>query len=150
MSIQVTLGELFARDLDKAIEELKAYTKEEQLWMVKGEIANSGGNLLLHICGNLRHFIGSVLGDSGYIRRREDEFGLKDVKRSEIISELKTTKKMIKEVLSTLESDKLEETFPINVFGNEMTTEFFLMHLYGHLNYHLGQINYHRRLVADL
>lgn len=150
MSIQVTLGELFARDLDKAIEELKAYTKEEQLWMVKGEIANSGGNLLLHICGNLRHFIGSVLGDSGYLRRREDEFGLKDVKRSEIISELKTTKKMIKEVLSTLESDKLEETFPINVFGNEMTTEFFLMHLYGHLNYHLGQINYHRRLVADL
>lgn len=150
MSIQVTLGELFARDLDKAIEELKAYTKEEQLWMVKGEIANSGGNLLLHICGNLRHFIGSVLGDSGYIRRREDEFGLKGVKRSEIISELKTTKKMIKEVLSTLESDKLEETFPINVFGNEMTTEFFLMHLYGHLNYHLGQINYHRRLVADL
>lgn len=150
MSIQVTLGELFARDLDKAIEELKAYTKEEQLWMVKGEIANSGGNLLLHICGNLRHFIGSVLGDSGYIRRREDEFGLKDVKRSEIISELKTTEKMIKEVLSTLESDKLEETFPINVFGNEMTTEFFLMHLYGHLNYHLGQINYHRRLVADL
>ena len=147
MSVQLDLKELFTRDLDQAISELKAYSKEEDLWIVKGEISNSAGNLLLHICGNLRHFIGSVLGKSGYIRRREDEFNLKDVKKSEILAELKTTKKAVGEVLKDLTEDSLQETYPINVFGKEMTTQYFLIHLYGHLNYHLGQVNYHRRLL---
>lgn len=147
MNTQETLKELFDRELSKAIEELKAYHKEEHLWIVSAEINNSAGNLFLHLCGNLRHFIGSVLGDSGYIRRRDDEFGLKDVKRSELLSELKTTRKMLKEVLPSLTDEQLSETYPINVFGHEMTTGYFLTHLYGHLNYHLGQINYHRRLL---
>jgi len=147
MSTQSSLAELFERDLTKALEELKAYAKEENLWLVEGEITNTAGNLFLHICGNLRHFIGSVLGDSGYIRRREDEFGLKNVKRSEIQAELKTTRKMLSEVLPSLSEEQLDSPFPINVFGKEMTTRFFLIHLYGHLNYHLGQINYHRRLL---
>lgn len=147
MSIQENLKTLFERDLDRTIAELKAYSKEEKLWLVDGEITNSGGNLLLHLCGNLRHFIGSVLGKSGYIRRRDDEFNLKHVKRSEILQELKTTKKVVLEVISELSDESLQEIFPINVFGKEMTTQFFLIHLYGHLNYHLGQINYHRRLL---
>lgn len=147
MSIQLELKELFERDLDRAMAELKAYKSEEKLWVVNEDVSNSAGNLLLHICGNLRHFIGSVLGQSGYIRRRDDEFNMKDVKRSEILAELKTTKKIVGEVLSELSQDTLHETFPINVFGKEMATEFFLIHLYGHLNYHLGQVNYHRRLL---
>lgn len=149
MSVQLELKELFERDIDRAIAELKAYKKEEDLWLLSGEISNTAGNLFLHICGNLRHFIGSVLGKSGYIRRREDEFGLKDVKKSEIIAELKTTKKVVGEVLAELSDEALHETFPINVFGKEMSTEFFLIHLYGHLNYHLGQVNYHRRLLSE-
>lgn len=147
MSTQTSLAELFERDLERALEELKAYSKEEHLWIVDEEIKNTAGNLFLHICGNLRHFIGSVLGNSGYIRRRDDEFNLRGVKRAEIQAELKTTRKMLKEVIPSLTDEQLDETFPINVFGKEMTTRFFLMHLYGHLNYHLGQINYHRRLL---
>lgn len=147
MSSVAPLADLFDRDIGKAIVELKAYLKEENLWMIDGEIANSAGNLLLHICGNLRHFIGSTLGDSGYIRRREDEFSLQDVKRSELLAELKTTKKMLREVLPSLSEESLDAPYPIQVFGKEMTTRFFLFHLYGHLNYHLGQINYHRRLL---
>ncbi len=147
MSVQEDLQQLFERDLKQAITELKAYQNEENLWKLNGEISNTAGNLLLHICGNLRHFIGSTLGDSGYIRRRDDEFNLKDVKRSELISELKTTKKVVSEVIGELSDEQLKETFPINVFGKEMTTQFFLIHLYGHLNYHLGQVNYHRRLL---
>lgn len=144
---QEGLTELFTRDIDNLIDELKAYSKEENLWLIDQEIKNSGGNLILHICGNLRHFIGAVLGDSGHIRRRDNEFNLSDVKRSELLAELKTTKKMLKEVLPSLSEQRLDESYPIKVFDKEMTTRFFLFHLYGHLNYHLGQINYHRRLL---
>ncbi|WP_252940944.1 DinB family protein [Roseivirga pacifica] len=141
------LSELFKRDLTRLLDEVKAYKKEENLWKIEGEIANSGGNLCLHLCGNLRHFVAAVLGNSGYIRRRDDEFNLKDVKRSELVDEVKTTRKVVLETLAELTPEQLQETYPINVFGSEMSTEYFLIHLYGHLNYHLGQINYHRRLL---
>lgn len=143
----IALRDLYERDLDKVLNELKSYKKEENLWIVDGEITNSGGNLMLHICGNLRHFIGSMLGGSSYIRQRDDEFNLRDVKKSEIVDLIKQTKKAVLETLNELEEEKLDEIYPVNVFGKEMTTQFFLFHLYGHLNYHLGQINYHRRLL---
>lgn len=149
MSVQEDLKQLFDRDLKQALSELKAYKKEENLWKLSGEISNTAGNLLLHICGNLRHFIGSTLGNSGYIRRRDDEFNLKEVKRSDLVAELKTTKKVVSEVLEELTDDQLNEIYPINVFGKEMTTQFFLIHLHGHLTYHLGQVNYHRRLLDN-
>lgn len=149
MSVQEDLKQLFDRDLKQALSELKAYKKEENLWKLSGEISNTAGNLLLHICGNLRHFIGSTLGNSGYIRRRDDEFNLKEVKRSDLVAELKTTKKVVNEVLEELTNDQLNEIYPINVFGKEMTTQFFLIHLHGHLTYHLGQVNYHRRLLDN-
>lgn len=142
-----SLHGLYERDLDKLITEVKAYKKEEHLWIVNGEITNPGGNLALHLCGNLRHFIAAMLGGSGYIRQRDDEFNLKDVKKSDIVDEIKTTKKVVLETIEGLTVAQLEENYPVNVFGKEMTTIFFLNHLYGHLNYHLGQLNYHRRLL---
>lgn len=142
-----SLHGLFERDLDKLLEELKAYKSEDNLWTTSGEITNTGGNLILHLCGNLRHFIGAMLGGSGYIRQREDEFGLKDVKKSELIELIKTTKKVILETVTDLSEEDLEKPFPVNVFGKEMTTLDFVNHLYGHLNYHLGQVNYHRRIL---
>ncbi len=145
--ITQSLHDLYERELDKLLEELKAYKNEENLWKVSGEITNTGGNLILHLCGNLRHFIGAMLGGSGYIRQRDDEFALKDVKKSELIDQIKATKKIVLETLSGLSNEKLEEIYPVNVFGKEMTTLYFINHLYGHLNYHLGQINYHRRIL---
>lgn len=144
-----SLHGLYERDLDKLITEVKAYKKEEHLWIVNGDITNPGGNLALHLCGNLRHFIAAMLGGSGYIRQRDDEFNLKDVKKADIVDEIKTTKKVVLETIEGLTVAQLEENYPINVFGKEMTTIFFLNHLYGHLNYHLGQLNYHRRLLAQ-
>lgn len=142
-----SLHDLYERDLDKLLTEVKAYKNEENLWKVDGEIINTGGNLALHLCGNLRHFIGAMLGGSGYIRQRDDEFNLKNVKRSEIVDEIKTTKKVVLETIAGLSPERLEDNYPVNVFGKEMTTIFFINHLYGHMNYHLGQLNYHRRLL---
>ena len=111
-------------------------------------VKNSAGNLCLHICGNLQHFIGATLGNSGYIRKRDAEFSRKNVPAKLLVDEIETTIKVVEKTLNELKEEDLQNTFPINVFGYEMTTGFFLVHLAGHLNYHLGQINYHRRLLA--
>ena len=141
------LPKLYARDLDKLSTEILSYKSDAVFWKVDEEIKNSGGNLSIHIVGNLNHFIGAVLGNSGYIRERDKEFGSKNVPRKQIIDEIKTLKSVVVEVFSTLTKKDLEKIYPIPVFGEEMTTAYFLMHLFGHLNYHLGQINYHRRLL---
>jgi len=117
------------------------------MWKVNGNIINSGGNLCLHICGNLQHFIGATLSNSSYKRNRDAEFSRKNVPVEELIKEIDKTLEIVTETLKNFEEEKLSEIYPINVFGNEMTTGFFLAHLTTHLNYHLGQINYHRRLL---
>lgn len=144
-----TLGDLkkiFERDLDQLAQEISAYSKESDLWTVKGEIKNSAGNLCLHLCGNLQHFVGKVLGGTDYVRNREAEFADKDIPKSTLLKEVATTKKVVSDTLHNMSSSQLDETYPTNVFGEPMTTGFFLIHLATHLTYHRGQINYHRRL----
>ena len=144
-----SLKQIFERDLNKLNKELDAYTSAEELWILTGDINNTGGNLILHLCGNLQHFVGAVLGNSGYIRKRDEEFGLKGLSKAELSSQIDATKKAVSDALEQLNVEDLNKPFPINVFGHEMTTDFFLIHLASHLSYHLGQINYHRRLLAN-
>jgi uncharacterized damage-inducible protein DinB len=143
-----SLINLIDRDLAKLGEEIKMYAHEPDLWLVQGEIANSAGNLCLHLCGNLQHFIGAVLGKTGYRRNRDQEFSLKDVPKSELLKLVKTTRQSVPASLQKLRNTDLEANYPIEVFGKPMSTLFFLVHLQGHLNYHLGQVNYHRRLLV--
>ena len=142
-----TLIQLFERDLEKLKTEMTSYKTPTKMWEVSGDISNSAGNLCLHICGNLQHFIGSVLGISGYKRDRDSEFSRKNIPVDELIKKIDHTSFTVKKTLNDLDVNKLDEIYPINVFGKEMTTRFFLAHLTTHLNYHLGQINYHRRLL---
>lgn len=142
-----SLKKLFDRDLDKLKNELSNYKEEKSLWIVKKNISNSAGNLALHIIGNLNHFIGGVLGENGYVRDREAEFSKKDVPVSDLLQNIDEVKTTIYNTLEGISEEELSENFPINVFGYEMTTLFFLMHLHSHLTYHIGQINYHRRLI---
>ena len=138
---------VYKKSLDKLKEEVLSYDDEDLLYKTSGEISNSAGNLAMHLTGNLRHFIGAVLGDSGYIRNREEEFsGRFSVQK--LVQDIEETTRTIEEVLGSLDAEKLSANYPQNVFGKEMGTAFFLNHLLGHLNYHLGQINYHRRLIT--
>ncbi len=143
-----SLSTLLIRDLTKLRSEIEAYSDENQLWIVTGGISNSAGTLCLHLCGNLRHFIGAQLGNSGYVRNRPAEFNDRDVSQEELLTRIDQTINEVRESLEGLSQDQLSEPFPAEVFGYEVTTEFFLIHLHGHLNYHLGQINYHRRLLT--
>ena len=142
-----SLKKLFDRDLDRLKNELSSYKDENNIWIVKKDIKNSAGNLGLHIIGNLNHFIGAVLGGTTYVRDREAEFAEKDVPVHAMLQDIDEVKTTIYNTLQGLTEDKLKENFPINVFGYDMTTLFFLLHLHSHLAYHLGQINYHRRLI---
>jgi hypothetical protein len=141
------LSNLFARDLDKIIEEIKSYQNEKLIWKTEGEIKNSAGNLCLHLTGNLNHFFGTIIGKSGYVRNRDVEFSVKDIPAEELIKEILRAKNVVIETLGKMKEDELSKVYPVEVFGNPMTTGYFLLHLYGHLNYHLGQVNYHRRLI---
>ena len=144
----ISLVQLFIRDIEKLQNEIQLYSNEEILWKVDNDIKNSAGNLAIHLIGNLNHFIGATLGNSGYIRQRDKEFNEKNIPRNLILKQLEEVKQSIEKVLLSLTENNLKGEYPINVFKKDsMTTEYFLIHLYGHLNYHLGQINYHRRLM---
>jgi uncharacterized damage-inducible protein DinB len=144
-----TLIEIFDRDLNKLIEEIKLYKEESNLWMVKDGISNSAGNLSLHLVGNLNHFIGATLGNTGYIRHRDDEFALKDIPREDIITAVENTIGIVTHTLLQLTADDLAKDFPLPLNGRTLSTMHMLVHLLAHLSYHLGQINYHRRLTSN-
>lgn len=142
-------SKILLRDLDKLEKEISLYPNLVSIWAVRGEIKNSGGNLCLHLCGNLQHFIGAILGNSGYIRDREKEFSLCDISAKDLVLEVIRTKEAVKSTLAKFDPAQLEKDYPIAVFDEPMSTQYFLIHLAAHLQYHLGQINYHRRLIAS-
>ena len=143
------LKQLFKSDLEKLKTEISSYKNEETLWKISGEIKNSAGNLCLHLCGNLQHFIGAVLGNTGYVRNRDAEFSRKDVPIVELVAEIELTNNVVQRSFEKLTEDDLKKTYPINAFGYEMTTEYLLTNMATHFTYHLGQINYHRRLLDN-
>lgn len=138
---------LFARDLEKLKTEISSYKDEDKLWQIIDGISNPGGNLALHLVGNLKHFVGLVLGEFPYAREREKEFSSKNIPSAEIIQSIDETIFVVNQTLQKLTHDDLARAYPQQPFGYEMTTANFLLHLYAHLNYHLGQINYHRRII---
>ncbi|AZA80273.1 DinB family protein [Chryseobacterium sp. G0186] len=142
-----SLQSLYNRDLNKLKAEIEAYQQEENLWKIDQSILNSAGNLCLHLVGNLNHFIGAHLGNTGYERHRELEFSLKNIPRTELIAKIEATISMVDSVLAQLPEEDLKKEYPLVVFEDTMTTDYFLIHLIAHLDYHLGQINYHRRLL---
>lgn len=144
-----SIKSLFIRDLNKLKKEIGLYKNEANLWILENEIKNTGGNLAYHLIGNLKHFIGSVIGNSGYVRQRDLEFSSRDIPRESLLKEIDETIQVIEKTLSEMDASDLEKPYPINVFGHNMTTGYFLIHLTTHLSYHLGQINYHRRLLDN-
>lgn len=142
-----TLVEIFSRDILKLRDEINNYKDEKALWATAGNISNSAGNLCLHLVGNLNHFIGAVLGNSGYVRQRDDEFSLKNIPRNELIFKIEKTRDVVVSTLTALSEEDLELDFPEKKHDKIPTTNFMLLHLLAHLNYHLGQVNYHRRLI---
>lgn len=142
------LRHIYTRDLKAVILQVEAYPSEEELWHVVPGIANSGGTLALHVAGNLQHYVGSVLGDTGYERDRDAEFARRDVPRQQIIGEVRQAIVSTESTLRSLSEVDMQREYPLVVAERRLRTGDLLIHLAAHLGYHLGQIDYHRRILT--
>lgn len=142
------LRTLILRDLDTVIRELETYPDETTIWSTPDGVPNSAGTLALHLAGNLHHYVGTVLGDGPYVRARDREFGDRDVPRAELVKRLMAARDAVDNALAGLTAEELEAPFPSELSVGRPATGLFLMHLATHLAYHLGQMDYHRRVVT--
>jgi uncharacterized damage-inducible protein DinB len=142
-----TLKLLFARDLKKLRNEIEDYQQEENIWKVAGNVSNSAGNLCLHLIGNLNTYIGNEIGKTGYVRDRAAEFSLKDLPRAVLLAKIDEILVVVERSLDQLDESALTNEYPLLVLAERTSMGYFLVHLTTHLAYHLGQINYHRRLI---
>lgn len=143
------LANFYERDLHKLMEEVTLFKAEEDLWKTSGSIKNSSGNLVLHLIGGLNYFIGTNLGQTGYVRNRDAEFTTKGVERSVLINRLKELTEMVKSTISSLSPAQLEAEYPMVFDGGKRPAVYLLTQLLAHLNYHLGQVNYLRRSMDE-
>ena len=145
------LARLFDKDLATLRSELEAYPDDASIWKVAPGISNSAGTLVLHLTGNLKHFVGAGLGKTGYVRDRDAEFADRDLPQQALLQRIDETRAVVAKALGGLDDATLERPYPgkgPQALGDAPTAEALLTYMYGHFAYHLGQLNYHRRLLA--
>jgi uncharacterized damage-inducible protein DinB len=136
------------RELKALSREIQSFPDDDSLWRTPKGVTNSAGNLALHLTGNLRHYVGARLGGTDYARNRQTEFESRGLSREDLIGRVEETIAVIERVLPRLTVEVLDSDFPEAVGGQTLRTKEFLIHLVTHLAYHLGQIDYHRRVVT--
>jgi hypothetical protein len=139
-------AELYDIQLLKLLDEVKNFKDEANIWRKADGISNSTGTLVLHLLGNLNFTIGTHLGGTGYVRNREQEFSLTGVSQEKLIADIESLIDVVKNGLKNISPEKLAEQYPLEMIGQK-STAFYLTFFYGHLTYHLGQINYLRRVL---
>lgn len=146
--LSAELAALYTRDLTRLVQELEAFPDTDTLWQTRAGITNSAGNLALHLEGNLREFIGRLLGQLDYTRDRPREFSDSGIEKSDLVARLSAVRDEIPPVIAGLSAEQLEAAYPQLYSGMTLPTQQMLIHLEGHLSYHLGQIDYLRRLLT--
>ena len=146
MTLLLHVAAILDRDLRALRREVEAYSDERELWVRVPGITNVAGNLVLHLTGNLQYYIGTVLGRSGYVRDRPAEFARRDVPRADLLREIEAARGAVKAALEG--PVDVEADFPESILGMRVRTGDYLIHLATHFAYHLGQLDYHRRVVT--
>jgi hypothetical protein len=141
------LATFYERDLRKLIEEVNLFTNEDNLWRTDGSIKNTSGNLVLHIIGGLNYLIGATLAQTGYLRNRDQEFTSRGLKRANLVAGLEGVIPMINKTLNAFTLEGMEAEYPLIFDDMKVSNSYVLLQLLLHLNYHLGQVNYLRRIL---
>jgi len=141
------LASFYERDLRKLIEEIKLFKSEDNLWKTHGSIKNSSGNLALHIIGGSNYLFGTILAQTGYVRDRDQEFIRKGVPREDLVAQLEELIPLINKTVNGLTPEQLEAEYPLVFDGAKRSKSYLFVQLLTHLNYHLGQVNYLRRML---
>jgi hypothetical protein len=142
------LAALYSRDLTRLAQELRAFPDTDSVWRTVPGVSNAAGTLALHLEGGLRHFIGLRLGSIDYKRDRPLEFSARGIDRDALVARIEAVQASIPNVIASLSEATLDEIDPNNGTDQPLTTRQWLIHLYGHLSYHLGQVDYIRRVVT--
>ncbi|MBS1661646.1 MAG: DUF1572 family protein [Bacteroidetes bacterium] len=145
--LNTILASFYERDLRRLIDEINAFQNEENLWKTAGAVANSSGNLALHLIGGLNYLIGTNLAHTGYIRNRDLEFTQKGVQKAALIAGIEQLIPIITKTLNALTPEQMQSEYPIMFDDAKNSNSYVLVQLLAHLNYHLGQVNYLRRIL---
>jgi hypothetical protein len=146
--VRTVLQAVLLRELGAVQRTVEAYPDDPSLWAERAGLPNAGGTLVLHLAGNLQHYLGAVLGQTGYRRDRAAEFSRRDVSRAVLLGEIDAARRAIERGMAALSDEALTAPYPEPIAGRTVATGDFLVHLAAHLAYHLGQLDYHRRLVT--
>jgi hypothetical protein len=146
----VALAAMLDRDLAALRREVEAYPDERDLWREIPGVANVGGTLVLHLTGNLQHYFGARLASTPYVRDRPAEFARRNVPRWELLREIDAARAAVKAASTAVSAAQLAADFPETVGGSRVKTGDYLVHLAVHFAYHLGQLDYHRRVATGL
>jgi hypothetical protein len=142
------IAAVIIRELRTIERELSAYPSEELVWALPPGLPNSAGTLALHAAGNLRHFVGTVLGGGSFVRDRDAEFSRRNVSRAELIEGLREAERAVRDTLPSIDAARFDEPYPLAVATRRVNTGEFIAHLATHLAYHVGQLDFHRRVVT--
>ena len=143
-----TIRTVMLRELRAVRRTIEAYPDDASPWAERPGLPNAGGTLVLHIAGNLQHFLGTVLGGTGYRRDRDAEFARRGASRAELVAEIDAAIAAVDGTLAALSPAALDAQYPVPILGRVVWTRDYLVHLAAHLAYHLGQLDYHRRAVT--
>lgn len=148
MTLTQIVSAVLVRDIGGVIREIEAFPDDASVWELRPGVTNSAGTLALHLVGNLNHFIGSHLGQTGYVRDRPKEFSTTGVSRVDLATMLSATRDVVAHTLAGLSDAQLDAMYPEPHGGRPIPTGAFLVHLATHLAFHLGQVGYLRRIVT--
>jgi uncharacterized damage-inducible protein DinB len=147
-SLAADIAVIMDRDLGALRRELEAYADERQIWQKVPGMPNSAGTLALHLAGNLQHYIGACWGGTGYVRDRDAEFARRGVPRAELVAEIERARAAVAAGLARVDAGALDADYPETIAQSRIRTGEYLVHLSTHMAYHLGQVDYHRRVVT--
>lgn len=145
--LNIMLANFYERDIHRLIEEVNLFRNEENLWRTGGSVSNSSGNLVQHIIGGLNYLVGATLAQTGYVRNRDQEFIRKGVERKQLVAQLEELVPLINKTLNALGQEGMEAEYPRMFDDMNTSNSYVLLQLLIHLNYHLGQVNYLRRIL---
>jgi len=133
--------------LRDAVHELAGPLSEHELWSKPVQPGNSVGHLILHLTGNLNHYVGAQLGGTGYVRDREREFREEQpLAKAALLGNLDAAVTIFRRVVEGLSAQRLAAEHPHAASGSALKT---LVHVVAHFALHRGQMTYLARLAKQ-
>ena len=114
---------------------------EDDMWWRPNAQSNSAGNLILHLCGNIRQWVIHGVGGAEDLRQRKAEFAEQGpIPKAELLVQLEATLAEVDAVLQRVTAEALAQ--PRQIQGFDQTVLSAIFHVVEHFSYHTGQIIY--------